>query len=122
VADRPVAADPVGPGASTPVLGEEGWEVTRDPPVTEPVASGVDPGSTWMVTPSLPLTPLAITSITSRTEFPAPTTGLAGRMLISRIASSVAAEDAGMGTVSAPAASETRRRLLIMTETVGTTR
>jgi hypothetical protein len=86
------------------------------------VSAGEVPGSTWMVTPSLPLAPLATTSITRRTEFPAPTTGLAGRTLISRMASSLAAEDAGMGTVSAPAASETRRRLLVMIETVGTIR
>jgi hypothetical protein len=38
------------------------------------------------------------------------------------MAGSVAAEAAGTGTVSDPAASETRRRLLVMIETVGTAR
>jgi hypothetical protein len=39
-----------------------------------------------------------------------------------RMAGSVAAEAGGAGTVSAPAASEARRRLLLMIKTVGTGR
>ncbi|AQZ61115.1 hypothetical protein BKM31_06090 [[Actinomadura] parvosata subsp. kistnae] len=65
---------------------------------------------------------MAITSITRRTDPCAPTTGLAGRTVMARMAGSVAAEAAGAGTVSDPAASETRSRLLVMIETVGTIR
>ncbi|MFI7133134.1 hypothetical protein ACIBQ1_46185 [Nonomuraea sp. NPDC050153] len=72
------------------------------------------------MTPSLLRTPLATTSITRRTESFGPTTGSAGRTVIARMAGSIAAE--GAGTVSGPAASETRRRLLVMIETVGTAR
>jgi hypothetical protein len=41
---------------------------------------------------------------------------------MARMAGSIAAEAAGAGTVSDPAASETRRTLLVMIETVGTVR
>jgi hypothetical protein len=85
---------------------------------------GVPPGSTSIDTPSFPRAPLTTTSITSRTESSAPTTGSAGRTVISRMTGSAAAaaDDAGTGTVSAPAVSEASTRLLVMIETVGTTR